>query len=64
MKKILMAILVAVLSISCVFAITACDNEETVKVTITYDADGGVVSQQTQEVDASNFELLVPTKAG
>lgn len=63
MKKILMAVLVAILSFSTVFALTACGEEE-VKVTVTYDANGGQVSSQTQEINVDDFTLLVPTRAG
>ncbi len=63
MKKILMAILVAILSLSTVFALTACGEEE-VKVTVTYDANGGQVSSQTQEINVDDFTLLVPTREG
>lgn len=63
MKKIVMAVLVAVLSFSMAFALTACGEEE-VKVTVTYDANGGQVSSQTQEINVNDYELLVPTRDG
>ncbi|MBO5712637.1 MAG: InlB B-repeat-containing protein [Clostridia bacterium] len=63
MRKLLTAILVSVLLISTALFVTSCNPAPT-KYTITYDTNGGIISQTTQEVDANDFTLLIPEKAG
>lgn len=64
MKKILLAIMVAVLSVSTAFALTACKDDDATYVTITYELNGGTLATTSEKVNVEDFTLPTPTKAG